>query len=173
MLIRIPIRTCHLHSKQPFFFFIRIAFYTAQEIDVFLGIHVQDDATGYRDLNMHTNITENEKLMTIISALPDLVFILTESGRYADIFGGSDSEFYHLRKDLSVKILMLQHDFEKHCLNISTIIKTELDLTPRYEKLLIERKNYQEEVVKKLRDLMPNRNKLIEYMDKLIKESLK
>lgn len=44
---------------------------------------------------MHTNITENEKLMTIISALPDLVFILTESGRYADIFGGSDSEFYH------------------------------------------------------------------------------
>ncbi|AZI69742.1 hypothetical protein EB819_07565 [Cloacibacterium normanense] len=85
----------------------------------------------------------------------------------------SDSEFYHLRKDLSVKILMLQHDFEKHCLNISTIIKTELDLTPRYEKLLIERKNYQEEVVKKLRDLMPNRNKLIEYMDKLIKESLK
>ena len=85
----------------------------------------------------------------------------------------SDSEFYHLRKDLSVKILMLQFDFEKHCLNISTIIKTELDLTPRYEKLLIERKNYQEEVVKKLRDLMPNRNKLIEYLDKLIKESLK
>lgn len=38
---------------------------------------------------------ENEKLQALISALPDLVFVLTESGLYGDIFGGNDSTLYH------------------------------------------------------------------------------
>ena len=38
---------------------------------------------------------ENEKLEAVISALPDLVFVLTESGLYGDIFGGGDAELYH------------------------------------------------------------------------------
>ncbi|PWI33867.1 sensor domain-containing diguanylate cyclase [Vibrio albus] len=38
---------------------------------------------------------EHEEYAAIISALPDMVFILTESGHYADILGGEDSDFYH------------------------------------------------------------------------------
>lgn len=41
---------------------------------------------------MHSKI---EQMQAVIDALPDPVFILTESGRYADIAGGSDSRFYH------------------------------------------------------------------------------
>ncbi|KII75683.1 sensor domain-containing diguanylate cyclase [Vibrio renipiscarius] len=37
----------------------------------------------------------NEEYAAIIAALPDLVFILTESGLYADILGGNSSEMYH------------------------------------------------------------------------------
>ncbi|MDX1300975.1 diguanylate cyclase [Photobacterium sp.] len=38
---------------------------------------------------------ECDEYAAVIAALPDVVFILTESGRYADIFGGQDSNFYH------------------------------------------------------------------------------
>ena len=36
-----------------------------------------------------------ELLREIVAALPDPVFVLTESGRYAAIVGGSDPEYYH------------------------------------------------------------------------------
>ncbi|QSX30621.1 diguanylate cyclase [Shewanella cyperi] len=36
-----------------------------------------------------------EQQQAIFQALPDPVFILTRSGRYADILGGSDSRYYH------------------------------------------------------------------------------
>lgn len=36
-----------------------------------------------------------EEYEAIITALPDMVFVLTESGRYAAIFGGESSEQYH------------------------------------------------------------------------------
>ncbi|MDX1795128.1 MAG: diguanylate cyclase [Hydrogenovibrio sp.] len=38
---------------------------------------------------------ETELLQDIVTALPDPVFILTESGRYLDIFGGHNPEYYH------------------------------------------------------------------------------
>lgn len=38
---------------------------------------------------------EYEEYAAVISALPDLVFVLTESGRYAAIFGGDSSDLYH------------------------------------------------------------------------------
>jgi len=34
-------------------------------------------------------------LLEILAALPDPSFILTRSGRYADVFGGSDTRYYH------------------------------------------------------------------------------
>lgn len=37
---------------------------------------------------------EIEQLQAIIDALPDLVFILTETGRYAGIVGGRDPRYY-------------------------------------------------------------------------------
>lgn len=37
----------------------------------------------------------HQQLYFILSALPDPCFILTRSGRYAAIFGGKDSRFYH------------------------------------------------------------------------------
>jgi diguanylate cyclase (GGDEF)-like protein len=37
----------------------------------------------------------SEQLAEILTALPDPAFILTRSGRYAGIFGGSDSRYYH------------------------------------------------------------------------------
>lgn len=36
-----------------------------------------------------------EKLLAVVTALPDPVFILTESGHYAGIFGGGDPNYYH------------------------------------------------------------------------------
>jgi diguanylate cyclase (GGDEF)-like protein len=36
-----------------------------------------------------------DKLLAVVSALPDPVFILTESGKYAAIFGGGDVNYYH------------------------------------------------------------------------------
>lgn len=36
-----------------------------------------------------------EECRAIISALPDMVFVLTESGQYAAILGGDSSELYH------------------------------------------------------------------------------
>ncbi len=36
-----------------------------------------------------------EKLLAISTALPDPVFILTESGHYAGLFGGGDRSYYH------------------------------------------------------------------------------
>jgi diguanylate cyclase (GGDEF)-like protein len=38
---------------------------------------------------------EYEQMLAVIDALPDPVFILTESGRYAGIVGGKDTRFYH------------------------------------------------------------------------------
>ncbi|MBD3670643.1 MAG: diguanylate cyclase [Gammaproteobacteria bacterium] len=38
---------------------------------------------------------EYEQLLAVVDALPDPVFILTESGRYAGIAGGKDTRFYH------------------------------------------------------------------------------
>lgn len=37
----------------------------------------------------------NEQLVEILAALPDPTFILTRSGRYASVFGGSDARYYH------------------------------------------------------------------------------
>ncbi len=36
-----------------------------------------------------------EALQSILAALPDPGFILTESGRYAALYGGTDSRYYH------------------------------------------------------------------------------
>lgn len=36
-----------------------------------------------------------EQVASLLSALPDPVFVLTESGRYAAIFGGTDQRYYH------------------------------------------------------------------------------
>ncbi len=40
-------------------------------------------------------VFSREQLYFILSALPDPAFILTESGRYGAIFGGSDHRYYH------------------------------------------------------------------------------
>lgn len=37
----------------------------------------------------------SQQLSAILAALPDPVFILTRSGRYAAVFGGSDQRYYH------------------------------------------------------------------------------
>ncbi|MDR9826701.1 diguanylate cyclase [Vibrio sp. FNV 38] len=41
----------------------------------------------------------------LISALPDLVFVLTESGRYAAVLGGENNELYHEGQSLVGKTL--------------------------------------------------------------------
>jgi len=41
------------------------------------------------------SLFSNEQIAALLSALPDPAFILTRSGRYAAIFGGTDSRYYH------------------------------------------------------------------------------
>lgn len=36
-----------------------------------------------------------DKLLAVVTALPDPLFILTESGHYAGLFGGGDRNYYH------------------------------------------------------------------------------
>lgn len=43
----------------------------------------------------HGTLFSREQLYFILAALPDPAFILTRSGRYAAIFGGSDHRYYH------------------------------------------------------------------------------
>ena len=44
---------------------------------------------------MPINTKECDAYAAIVSVLPDIVFVVTESGRYADTLGGYDSQFYH------------------------------------------------------------------------------
>ncbi|MGC9519943.1 MAG: GGDEF domain-containing protein [Desulfuromonadaceae bacterium] len=46
-----------------------------------------------------------QSLHEVVESLPDPAFILTESGRYAAIFGGTDTQFYHDGKHLIGKYL--------------------------------------------------------------------
>ncbi|WP_293776381.1 sensor domain-containing diguanylate cyclase [uncultured Oxalicibacterium sp.] len=48
-----------------------------------------------------------QQLLAILTALPDPAFILTRSGRYAAIYGGADSRYYH---DGSMLIGKYMHD---------------------------------------------------------------
>lgn len=52
-----------------------------------------------------TITNNNELLRSVIAALPDIAFIITESGKYADIFGGEESTYYHNGKVLIGKTL--------------------------------------------------------------------
>ena len=47
----------------------------------------------------------NTQIAAILKALPDPVFILTRSGRYAAIFGGSDLRYYHDSSALVGKLI--------------------------------------------------------------------
>jgi diguanylate cyclase (GGDEF)-like protein len=41
------------------------------------------------------SLFSNEQIAALLAALPDPAFILTRSGRYAAIFGGTDARYYH------------------------------------------------------------------------------
>ncbi|NVM74545.1 diguanylate cyclase (GGDEF)-like protein [Duganella sp. SG902] len=41
------------------------------------------------------SLFSGEQIAALLSALPDPAFILTRSGRYAALFGGADSRYYH------------------------------------------------------------------------------
>lgn len=57
-------------------------------------------------------IDNHEEHLALIAALPDLVFVLTESGRYAAVFGGQSNELYHQEHALVGRSLfdVLPHD---------------------------------------------------------------
>lgn len=42
----------------------------------------------------------SQQMLVVLNALPDPVFVLTESGRYAGLFGHADPAYYHDGKDL-------------------------------------------------------------------------
>jgi diguanylate cyclase (GGDEF)-like protein len=51
------------------------------------------------------SLFSNEQIAALLSALPDPAFILTRSGRYAAVFGGTDSRYYHNGSGLVGKTL--------------------------------------------------------------------
>jgi diguanylate cyclase (GGDEF)-like protein len=61
---------------------------------------------------MNSAPKEYEEYAAVISALPDLVFVLTESGRYAAVFGGSDSGLYH--DSIALKEMTLFSELPEH-----------------------------------------------------------
>jgi diguanylate cyclase (GGDEF)-like protein len=58
--------------------------YTRFEIEFFSQLHWMTAVTDHLDI-----------LLDMLSALPDPVFVLTESGRYAALIGGQDRQHYH------------------------------------------------------------------------------
>lgn len=54
-----------------------------------------------------TSLFSVQQMAALLNALPDPAFILTRSGRYAEIFGGSDARYYH---DGSMLIGKFLHD---------------------------------------------------------------
>ena len=85
----------------------------------------------------------------------------------------SDENFYKLRTPLVQEIFKYQLEFEKYCLEISEIIAKEKDLNAREEKISKEREKYGNISLQKLKEIKPIRNKLIEYLSEVIKESFK
>lgn len=85
----------------------------------------------------------------------------------------SDENFYKLRTPLVQEIFKYQIEFEKHCLEISEIIAKEKDLNAREEKISKEKEKYGDISLQKLKEIRLIRNKLIEYLSEVIKESFK
>lgn len=44
---------------------------------------------------MKQSIAPCDRHLAVLASFPDPVFVLTESGRYAEIYGGTDSRYYH------------------------------------------------------------------------------
>lgn len=84
-----------------------------------------------------------------------------------------DNQFYHLRKDVSIHLLKMQHAFEIYCTDIDLIIKTETDYIIRSQKVRAIMSSYNTDSLQKMRELMPHRNKLILYLEKILKDSFK
>ncbi len=66
----------------------------------------------------------HEQLLALLSALPDPTFILTRSGRYIAIFGGSDTRYYHNGHNLVGRLITEVVDQEKANWILSQIQKT-------------------------------------------------
>ena len=82
-----------------------------------------------------------------------------------------DEELFLLRTEVTIKLLKLQHELEKHCDTIDFIVKSETDLQLKFEKIREERRRYSEILIDKMTDFMPDRNKLIQYLEEKLKES--
>lgn len=83
----------------------------------------------------------------------------------------SDDEFYKLRGKISSGLLRLQQQFEIHTFKMNNIIRGELDLNLRRQKYNDEISSYNVLLFEKLKELRPDRNNLIIYLEKILKES--
>lgn len=84
-----------------------------------------------------------------------------------------DTAFYYLRKNVSIELLLLQHEFENHCLNIDYIEKNESDAATKCIKIREEKQNYDNILIKKFTVVNQLRNELISYLEIILKESFK
>lgn len=55
----------------------------------------------------------SEQLNSLLCALPEPVFVLTRSGRYASVFGGQDARYYHAGQHLAGQTLHTVFSSEK------------------------------------------------------------
>jgi diguanylate cyclase (GGDEF)-like protein len=66
----------------------------------------------------------NDEFLAILATLPDPAFILTRSGRYVAVYGGSDSRYYHDGHNLVGRLISDVVDQEKATWVLSHIEKT-------------------------------------------------
>lgn len=83
----------------------------------------------------------------------------------------SESEFYELRSEVSLKLVGIQNEFEKHFSDVDFIIRGEANLTTRHNKLMQSKKEINDYRLEKLKELRPKRNLLISFLEKTLKES--
>lgn len=106
----------------------------------------------------------------LINKLAEAKFNFNLKEGEAELFIGG-MEFIEIRQKLNPTILQLQHDFESHCSEISFIVKSGPIVLNRYQKVSIERDIFYPKRMDALTKLIPIKDSLVVYLEKILKQS--
>lgn len=122
------------------------------------------------DSNANTEIDFESENNLIINKIKDAKMHYNFKEGEIELFI-EDEDFYKIRLEVTMKLLSIQQEFEKHCSKVNFIIKTETDIQNRHDKIMDQKRDYHNLLLLKFQDLIKDRNKLIRYLENRLKES--
>ncbi|MBT2620843.1 hypothetical protein [Chryseobacterium sp. ISL-6] len=122
------------------------------------------------DGNANTEINSETKNNILLQKIKDSKLQYNLKEGEIELFI-EDEEFYKLRTEVTIKLLRLQQEFEMHCSQLNVIIKIETDPQARHDKIMEQTRKYNNILISKMKDIIPHRNNLIKYLEKILKES--